>query len=116
VTLQTIDPSARILQGGDEFRVAPIGSLQSFPQGRQALDAVLHGRPLARRCVEHAILWFFHPQVVGNREDSGDAIGANTRNVLVSFVVNDPLQSCPSHVHDNSDRFLHAQSILFQRR
>ena len=37
---------AGIFDGGQELQVAPVGGSQNFPQGGQAIDGLLHRRPL----------------------------------------------------------------------
>lgn len=44
--MEAVDPGRGVVQGGEEFQVAPVGGLQDFPQSGQAVDTLLHGRPL----------------------------------------------------------------------
>ena len=44
-----------------------------------------------------------HAEIVLHREDAGDAVGLNIRNVLVSFVGDDPFKSHVAILHDDMD-------------
>jgi hypothetical protein len=55
-------------------------------------------------------------QIVGHRENAGDAVGADRDQVLVGFAVDHTFQSDASVLHDDTDGLLHAQGVFFQWR
>jgi len=44
-TMEFLDTDFRSGDGRDELDVALVGILQDFPQSRQAVDGLFHGRP-----------------------------------------------------------------------
>src|SRR5260370_24759630 len=57
----------------------------------------------------------YNLQIIGHREDPRDAVGADAGGVLVSLVVYHAFESHVAVLDDDSDGFLHAQSVLLQR-
>lgn len=54
-------------------------------------------------------------QIIGDRENAGDAIGAQAGEVLVAFVVDNAFESDPAAFDDDANRLLHSELILLQR-
>src|SRR5438477_424525 len=123
-----LDRSAQVsflLQCRAKLYSSKVRDKNSVESSLPRLPATPRGRWLPsrtpRRSQNHAVqeksqddvvLRLLHAQVVGNRKGSGDTLGANTYQVLVSLAVNHALQRYPPHVHDNPDRLLHSQCVL----
>src|SRR5207302_6476196 len=54
-------------------------------------------------------------QVVGYREDSGNAVGTNVDQILIGLAVDDAFERNVPILHDDADRLLHPESVLLQR-
>src|ERR1700728_4848556 len=57
----------------------------------------------------------YHLQIVGHREDAGDAVSAKAGHILIRIVIHNAFQSDAAILHDDADRLLHAQGVLLER-
>src|SRR5579871_336880 len=64
----------------------------------------------------HSLLGIPDLQIIGDREDSGNAVGTNARQILIGFIVNHAFEGDVAILHDDPDRLLHTQFIFLQCR
>jgi diguanylate cyclase (GGDEF)-like protein len=52
-----------------------------------------------------------HLKIIRHREYSGNAVSANSGDILVAFAIDDAFQGNAARLHDDANRLLHAQGV-----